>query len=125
MAHVLVVEDDASISWMLEVLLTSDGHDVEVIARGDEARTRLDAPPPDVAVLDVMLPGLDGLGVLRELRERESWSGVGVVVVSALTTDHDVRAGRTAGADLYLTKPFDPTALAEAVDRLAAGAPLP
>lgn len=124
MATVLVVEDDPAVAHMLELALTLEGHDVETVGDGDSAAARLDGPPAEVVVLDVMLPGQDGLAVLRQLRDRRDWSASKVVVVSARREDDEVWRGWAAGADYYLTKPFDLDHLRDIVDRLIAGLPL-
>lgn len=116
--HVLIVEDDAGIAEMIEMMLAADGCTTETISDGDAAMRRLDGPPPDLAVLDIMLPHTDGLNILRTLRANESWSKVPVIVITARGSDQEIWEGWTAGADYYLVKPFDASDLRANVHRL-------
>lgn len=124
MAIVLVIEDDPSVARMLELALTLEGYEVDVAVDGDAAVARLDRPAADLVVLDVMLPGQDGLTVLERLRERDAWADAKVVVTTALGSDDDVWRGWSAGADYYLTKPFDLDHFRHVVARLLAGLPV-
>lgn len=108
MARVLVIEDDHSIAMMLAFVLGHADHEVEVCTDGAEAIARLDGPPTDAVVTDVMLPSEHtGLDVVRELRRREAWRDVPAIVVSALADDGHQWNGWRAGATGYLSKPFD------------------
>ena len=118
MAQILVYEDDPVVARLMRLLYSLEGHDVEVVTSGAQARSRLDADPPDLLVLDVMLDGEDGIELLRLLRERPAWERCRVIVVTALATDHDVWRGWSNGADYYLTKPFDMAHLRSVSDRL-------
>lgn len=117
-ARVLIIEDDPGIAEMIEMMLTADGCTTEVVVDGSTALDRLSGPPPDIAVLDVMLPHTDGLDILRTIRSDERWSKVPVVVVTARGSDDQVWDGWSAGADYYMVKPFDPNDLRATVRRL-------
>lgn len=123
MAQILVVEDDAAVRAMLELTLAVEGYSTELVDSGSAALARLDSDPPELVILDVMMPGTDGLEVLRELRTREGWSEVPVVVCTALGADEDIWRGWSSGADYYLVKPFDLDELRGVVLRLLAGRP--
>ena len=110
--RVLLVEDDASIRELAATGLGAAGFRVETAADGREALTRFDAVAPDVVVLDLMLPELDGYEVCRELRAR---SQVPIVMLSARTDTVDVVVGLELGADDYVTKPFEVAELAARV----------
>jgi two-component system, OmpR family, response regulator MprA len=102
-SRVLVVEDDERLAATLERVLTAEGHDVEVAGDGLDALRRAGLRPPDLAVLDVMLPGTDGITVCRRLRETAQFP---ILMLTALSgTDERVR-GLDSGADDYLVKPF-------------------
>ncbi|HVS86028.1 MAG TPA: response regulator, partial [Gaiellaceae bacterium] len=88
---------------------------------GDEALAVAKARKPDVAVLDIGMPGLDGLEVLRAIREDPELHGTRVLLLTAKAQEQDVRRGYEAGADAYIKKPFSPTELSSAVAALAAG----
>ncbi|USR79122.1 MtrAB system response regulator MtrA [Arcanobacterium pinnipediorum] len=106
--RVLVVDDDPGISEMVAILLESEGYDVSVCANGSNVLPLFRAEQPDLVLLDVMLPGLDGVSVCRQLREE---SDVPIIMMSAKTDSVDVIAGLEAGADDYVTKPFENSVL--------------
>ncbi|HET7466803.1 MAG TPA: response regulator transcription factor [Candidatus Dormibacteraeota bacterium] len=102
-SRVLVVEDDAPLAATLERVLAAEGHDVEVTGDGLDALRRVRARVPDLAVLDLMLPGADGITVCRRMRETAQFP---ILMLTALSgTEHRVR-GLDSGADDYLVKPF-------------------
>jgi DNA-binding response OmpR family regulator len=100
---VLVVEDDPRIRQSLVLALTDEGYLVDAVGTGEDGLVRLQADAPDVIVLDVMLPGLDGFACCREMRKM---TNIPIVMVTARADTHDVVAGLEAGADDYVTKPF-------------------
>lgn len=102
-ARVLIIEDDARIRESLALALQDEGYAVVAAGTATEALDGLADASPDVILLDVMLPDLDGFTCCRELRRR---TNVPVVMVTARTDTHDVVAGLEAGADDYVTKPF-------------------
>lgn len=101
--RVLLVEDDAMISEALSLALADEGFAVTQTASGEEALENLGPAEPDVVLLDLMLPGMDGLSVCRELRAR---GDLPVIVITARTDSQDVIAGLEAGADDYVVKPL-------------------
>lgn len=121
MATLLIVEDDPSTARLLELAFDIEGHEIEVLQSGAEAAARLRGPAADVVLLDVMLPEVDGLEVLRQLRSTVGWEATRVVLVSALDGDEDVWQGWTSGTDSYVTKPFDLAELRGIVARLLGG----
>lgn len=102
-ARVLVVDDEDKIREIISAYLRDEGFEVIDAADGEEALAKFDQSRPDLVVLDIMLPGMDGLDVLRELRRR---SDVYVILLTARTEEIDRVIGLTAGADDYLAKPF-------------------
>ncbi|MEU5881118.1 response regulator transcription factor [Spirillospora sp. NPDC047279] len=123
--RILVVDDDPTVAEVVSRYLVRDGHQVECVADGLEALRRAEGAPPDLVVLDLMLPGMDGLEVCRRLRET---SAVPVVMLTALGEETDRLAGLETGADDYVTKPFSPRELAlrvRSVLRRAQGAHAP
>ncbi|MFB4316517.1 response regulator [Actinomadura sp. 21ATH] len=107
--RVLVVDDDPTVAEVVARYLTRDGHDVACVADGLQALRDAHAHPPDLVVLDLMLPGMDGLEVCRRLRET---SAVPIVMLTALGAETDRLVGLKTGADDYVTKPFSPRELA-------------
>jgi DNA-binding response OmpR family regulator len=106
--RILLVEDDASIREQTAALLADEGYDVDEAATGQDGIARFERRPPDCALLDVMLPDIDGFELCRRLRAQ---SDVPIVMVTARTDSFDVVAGLEAGADDYVTKPFVPKEL--------------
>jgi two-component system response regulator MprA len=102
-SRVLVVEDDARLAATLERMLTAEGHDVEVAPDGVTALRSARSRTPDLAVLDVMLPGLDGIAVCSRLRETAQFP---ILMLTALSGTEERVRGLDSGADDYLVKPF-------------------
>ncbi|MBC7463765.1 MAG: response regulator transcription factor [Actinobacteria bacterium] len=103
MTLVMVVDDDQDLAEMLGIVLTGAGIDVDLVSRGDEVLEVFRANPPDLVLLDVMLPGLNGIEVCRLIRAE---SMVPIVMLSAKGDTYDVVMGLEAGADDYMVKPF-------------------
>jgi len=106
--RVLVVDDDASLAEMLTIVLAGEGLTTSVCRAGDQVMAEFIAFRPDVVLLDLMLPGLDGMSVCRQIRAR---SAVPIIMMTAKADTPDVVAGLEAGADDYITKPFKNTEL--------------
>ena len=120
-SRILLAEDDLTIADVVSRYLRKDGHRVEHVTDGPTALHRALTDRPDLVVLDVMLPGMDGLEVTRRLR---ATSTVPVVLLTALGAEPDRVSGLESGADDYVTKPFSPRELAlrvQAVLRRAKG----
>ena len=112
MARLLLVEDDVGIRTAVRLMLEDEGYDVVEATTGEEGVARFRAGGADLALVDLLLPGMSGLDVVRELR---ATSSVPILVVTAQADSHDVVAGLEAGADDYVTKPFVPKELAARV----------
>ena len=103
MTLVMVVDDDQDLAEMLGIVLTGAGIDVDLVSRGDEVMDVFRNNPPDLVLLDVMLPGLDGIEVCKLIRAE---SMVPIIMLTAKGDSHDVVRGLEAGADDYMVKPF-------------------
>ena len=112
---VLVAEDDADILALVAYRLERSSYDVVTATDGEEALRLALERRPDRAVVDVMMPKLDGYDVTRALRERAETRGVPVMLLTARVGESDVARGREAGADDHLRKPFSPEELLERV----------
>ncbi len=108
---VLVVEDEASLATMLRYNLEKQGFRVEEAADGQEAMARIAEAPPDIVLLDWMLPVMSGIEVCRQIRRRPATRDLPVIMVTARTEDQDAVRGLNTGADDYITKPFSMEAL--------------
>jgi len=106
--RVLVVDDDASLAEMLSIVLRQEGFDTTTVPRGDHALEAFHRYRPDLVLLDLMLPGLDGIEVCRLIRRE---SGVPIVMLTAKGDTIDVVTGLESGADDYVVKPFKPKEL--------------
>lgn len=115
---VLVVEDDEDILTLVTKRLRLDGYEVVEARDGEEGLELAREWQPSIAILDVGLPTIDGLEVLRRIRADEQLSGMLVVLLTARAQEADVRRGFEAGADAYVRKPFSPTRLSESVSEL-------
>ncbi len=112
---VLVVEDEQPVRKLIDINLKLESYDVITAADGFEAMQQLDQGMPDLVILDIMLPGLDGWEVLKRLRQDTRFRDTPVVVLTALVQDADIIQGWQLGADEYITKPFSPVALVKTV----------
>ncbi len=112
-AKVLVVDDEPTVREVVVGYLRRDGHDVAEAADGPTALELLDAEPPDLVVLDMMLPGVNGLDILRRVR---SSSDIPVIMLTARAEETDRVSGLELGADDYVVKPFSPRELAARVN---------
>lgn len=109
--RVLIVDDDLALSEMLSIVLRQEGLDVTHVADGTSAVAAFRDSRPDLVLLDVMLPGMDGMEVCRRIRAE---SGVPIVMLTARTDTVDIVVGLESGADDYVVKPFKPQELSRA-----------
>jgi DNA-binding response OmpR family regulator len=108
MARILVAEDDPDIASLLAHYLQRAGYEADVVAAGPDVLPRIRKAPPDLLLLDLMLPGLDGLEVCRAVRSEPATAGVPIIMVTAKGEESDRIVGLELGADDYITKPFSP-----------------
>jgi CheY-like chemotaxis protein len=117
--RVLVVDDEAVIRQLIVINLELEGFEVHEAVDGLDALDKARELDPDVVTLDVMMPGLDGITTARRLRTDPLTSRARIVLISARTRSADLERGNDVGADAYVTKPFDPDEVVDAVRRLA------
>jgi len=117
-ARLLVVEDSSDIAELIRHYLERAGHSVELLASGRDVLARVRQSPPDLVVLDVMLPGIDGLLVCQALRDEPSTAGIPIIMLTARGEEVDRVRGLELGADDYITKPFSPKELVARVGAL-------
>ena len=102
--YILIVDDDPNIAHLVQLYLEKEGFEVKVAMRGDDALAEFRKLPPDLMLLDVMLPGMDGTQVLRQVRKSSS---IPIIMLTARDEVFDKVLGLELGADDYVTKPFD------------------
>lgn len=120
---VLVVDDDPVVRRLVEVVFEMEDHRVLQAPDGPTGLSMAKAHRPDVVLVDAMMPGMDGLQVVSELRGDELTAALPIVMVSAKAQEADVRAGKAAGANEYVTKPFEPLELLDTVTALVMAQP--
>jgi len=123
--RILVADDDPVILRLLQVNFNLEGYEVHTATRGEEALEKAREHLPDIILLDVMMPGVDGWEVCRRLKEDQATAAIPVIFLSARAQDQDRRRGYELGVVAYVTKPFDPGELIEVVQRSLSGAPEP
>lgn len=119
--RVLLIEDEANIAEALRFVLTRDGWTVDVHSDGLTAMEKLRGNPPDVLVLDVMLPGRSGYEILDDLRADPGLAGLPVLILTARGQDRERAQAAARGASLFMTKPFANAEILAAVRGLAGG----
>ncbi|MCC6445585.1 MAG: response regulator [Armatimonadetes bacterium] len=118
MPTILVVDDEPDILSLLQFKLKKEGYTVLTAADGPTGLAAAQTHLPDVIVLDVMMPKMDGFEVLDSLKRRENTGRIPVIMLTAKTQSTDIARGAMSGADLYITKPFVPDDLVAAVRRV-------
>lgn len=106
-ARILVIEDDTDTADMLKIFFSSLGSSVEIVSTGEQALRAVNAEQPDVIILDILLPDMDGYAVCRKLRSSEPGRHIPIVFLTQKDDRSDILSGLQIGADDYLTKPFD------------------
>lgn len=122
MARILTVDDSPVMRQMVKVTLVDAGHEVVQSANGEEALRIAATEAFDIVITDVNMPVMDGLALIRHLRQLPAYRSLPMVAVTTEATTEIKRAGREAGATAWVVKPFNPQRLAEAVARLLNGA---
>jgi two-component system, OmpR family, alkaline phosphatase synthesis response regulator PhoP len=118
MSSILIVEDDADIAQLIEHYLRKAGHEVERLSSGAAVMPRLLRRQADLVILDLMLPGMDGLHVCQAMRTDAVTAGIPIIMLTARADEADRVSGLELGADDYVTKPFSPKELTARVGAL-------
>lgn len=118
---ILIVDDEPSITVPLKFLMEQNQFEVMVVHSGEDALTAIKQFLPDLVLLDVMLPAVDGFQVCQRLKEDPRQKSIKVVFLSAMTRDLDIAKGNTLGADAYITKPFSNADVVRQVKDLLSG----
>lgn len=104
--HILIVEDEQALALLLRYNLENEGFEVEIVERGDEVETRVRENPPDLVILDWMLPGASGIEICRRLRARPETKSLPILMLTARGEETERVRGLATGADDYVVKPF-------------------
>jgi CheY-like chemotaxis protein len=104
--RILVVDDDPRLLHVVAMYLSIEGYDVDTASNGEEGLRRVEAQRPDLVILDVMMPGIDGLEACRRIKSDPETRHIPVVLFTALSRTDDVESGRAAGANRFINKPF-------------------
>ncbi len=120
---ILAVDDEPSIVRLVQVNLQRAGYEVVTAFDGKQALEKIESEKPDLVVLDVMMPYMDGFEVLQRLRKDPATRELPVIMLTAKAQDQDVFRGWTSGVDCYLTKPFNPMELISFVKRIFSATP--
>jgi len=118
---ILIVEDDEDIVKVLNYWLSRDGYQLRSTSTGEDALRLVDEEAPDLVILDLTLPGIDGLEVARHLRSNGNRPELGIIMLTARTEESDVLKGFGVGADDYVSKPFSPRVLTARVRAVLRG----
>jgi DNA-binding response OmpR family regulator len=116
--NILVVDDEPHVARTIQMALRGNGYEAEIALDGREALLALDHACPDLIVLDIMMPTMDGFEVMQTLKSGEDTRDIPVIMLTAKTAEEDMARGLFSGADCYLTKPFDPAELLTFVERI-------
>lgn len=114
---ILIVEDEESLLKLESILLTSRGYDVKGVADGQAALDLIATMKPDLVLLDIMLPVLDGFEVCRQIKANEATKHIPVIMLTAKKSREDMAKGEQVGADWYITKPFKSAMVIETIQR--------
>lgn len=120
MTAILVADDDMDIRDLVAFKLEQAGYDVVAVDNGLAALTAAVENPPDLVVLDVMMPGMSGIDVCRQLRQEQGTKALPIILLTARAQEGDVEVGFGAGADDYIVKPFSPRELVSRVEAVLA-----
>lgn len=115
---ILIVDDELSILVSLKFLLEKNHFDVELAQSGKETLENIARSKPDLILLDIMLPDLDGYEIFQMIRQRPEWDDIKVIYLTARSRDVDIARGLNLGADAYITKPFSNALLLEKIEFL-------
>ena len=115
---ILIFDDEPSIIVPLQFLMEQNGYETLVAFSGEEAMESIIANPPDLILLDIMLPIIDGFEVCQRVRERPDLDHVRIIMITAMGSEANIAKGLALGADAYITKPFSNAAVVEKVKKL-------
>ena len=126
MAHrILIADDEPNIVLALEFLMKKEGYEVQTVSDGEEALRTIEKSPPDLILLDIMMPKLDGYEVCQRIRSDPSLKDIVIIMLTAKGREVEREKGLALGADFYITKPFSTREVVQKVREVLAGHPGP
>ena len=114
---ILIVEDEESLLKLESILLTSKGYEVRGVSNGQQALDAIAEEHPDLVLLDIMLPEIDGFEVCQRIKDDPATKGIPVIMLTAKKSREDMARGEKVGADWYITKPFKSAMVIETIQR--------
>ena len=118
MAKILVVDDEKQFLEMMTIRFEANGYEVITATDGKEGLTKAKSENPDIILLDVMMPEIDGFEVCKLLKNDEQYSGIPIIICTAMAQTADLETSNKVGADAYVTKPFDHSILLSKIEEL-------
>ena len=115
---ILIVEDEPNIVVPLQFIMKENGYEVTVAFSGEEAVDAIEKSKPDLILLDIMLPGMDGFELCQMIRQKPGWEDISIIFLTALGREADMAKGMALDADAYITKPFSNKHVVEKVGEL-------
>jgi two-component system alkaline phosphatase synthesis response regulator PhoP len=115
---ILVVDDEPNIVIPIQFLMQQNGYEVAVVSNGKEALAAMNRECPDLVLLDIMMPILDGFEVCQKIREKPEWQAVKIILVTAMGREANIEKGLSLGADAYVLKPFSNAEIVDKVRKL-------
>jgi CheY-like chemotaxis protein len=123
--RILVVDDDPRLLHIVSLYLGIEGYEVVQASNGEDGLKAVSETPPDLVIMDIMMPGMDGVEACRRIRENPATQAIPVLMFSALSGDDDVERARLAGANHLITKPFNLVGLGQVVKSFFSDNPVP
>ncbi len=117
---ILIVDDEPNIVIPIQFLMEQNGFSVSVAYNGREAMEAVSTFQPDLIILDIMLPGMDGFEICQRIRENPAWSNIKIIIVTAMGREANMAKGIALGADAYIIKPFSNAYIVQQVNTLLA-----
>ena len=114
---ILVADDEPPLLRLMEFIIAREGHVMVGAANGEEALAKARETRPDLVLLDIMMPRIDGYEVARRLRADSEFAKIPIIMLSAKAQEEDIRKGKEVGVDEYITKPFEPDYLAAMIKK--------
>jgi DNA-binding response OmpR family regulator len=113
--RILIVDDDPRLLHIVAMYLSIEGYEVTTAENGEDGLAKVEAHAPDLVILDIMMPGMDGIETCRRIRGHPPAAAIPIVMFSALSSDDDIERARVAGANHLITKPFNLVGLGSVV----------